>query len=457
MRTDNIKMLAEGKISKTLLRLCFPAVAAMTINGIYNVVDAFFIGLTNNNGAIGAISIIFPLFIIQTAIGLGISVGASSFMSRSLGAGSREKAEKAADAALYFSFLSAALITVFGSVFMKPFLYMLGARELIMPYAVDYTSWIIYGSFFAITNTTFAGTIRAEGNTIYSTIALLAGTVLNIVLDPLFIFTFNLGIKGAAIATFISYILTFIISIFYYISKKSALKIRLKINSINKENTFEIIKIGIPAMVKQLLLGVVFCMVNIFAVAYGESAVTAIGICNKINSFVAMTAMGVTQGFSPVAAFNYGAGNYKRIFDALKKIFNSMFVFAVFSAALYLIFGKNIMEIFCREPMVIEIGEKALIAFAAGVVPMSIAFLMDSLFFSCGKAKASMLLSFSRQGFVFIPVLFTLKALFGLDGIIWSSAAADIVSCIFIILPLFALFLKEKNRQQSIVIKENNI
>jgi putative MATE family efflux protein len=441
MKTDNIAFLSEGNISKTLFRLCLPAVAAMTINGLYNVVDAFFIGLTDDTGAIGAVSVIFPLFLVITAVGVGVSIGASSFMSRSLGAGFTEKAEKTAGAALIFSFIFGALITVAGFIFMEPLLYMLGARETIMPYALSYASWILSGSVFVVANTTFAGTIRAEGNTLYSMLALLSGTILNIVLDPVFIFTCKMGIKGAAVATVISYIATFIISILYYTGKRSALKIRF-VRCINKENSLEILKIGLPAMIKQLLLAAVFCIINILASSYGENSVTATGICIKIHSFVAMTLMGISQGFMPVASFNYGAGNYTRVFYAFKKILLAEVIVSGVSAILYLAFARDIVAVFCGVPVVIDIGKKTMVAFAADAVPLSIAFLADALFLSVGKANSSLLLATSRQGFIFIPVALVAKSFLGLSGILWSSAVADTICLILIACPLYAGFIR---------------
>jgi putative MATE family efflux protein len=441
MKTDRIEMLSHGSLTKALFRLCLPAVAAMTINGLYNVVDAFFIGLTGDAGAIGAISVIFPLFLIVTAIGIGVSVGVSSFMARSLGAGQNEKAEKAAGASLVFSAILGAVITVLGFVFMRPMLYLLGARDVIMPYAVNYTAWILTGTVFVIANTTFSGTIRAEGNTLYSTVALLFGTVLNIILDPVFIFACHMGIEGAAVATLISYVATFVISVWYYAGRRSILKIRFH-RCINRENTSEIVKIGVPAMIKQLLLAAVFCIVNALSAAYGENAVTAAGICAKVNSFVAMTLLGITQGFMPLASFNYGAGNHARVLATFKKTLLAEIAFSGISAILYLLFSKQIVSLFCGIPEVMAIGDIAMIAFAAGAIPLSVAFLTEALFFSTGKAKASMLLVLARQGLIYVPLVFLANAFTGLAGIFWASAAADVLSLPFVAWPLYAGFFR---------------
>lgn len=449
MKTDTIRMLAQGNMTKTLLRLCLPAVAAMTINGIYNVVDAFFIGLTGETGAIGAISVVFPLFIVMTAFSVGVAVGAGNYISRCLGAGEFADAQKAYDAAVIFSVLLGLVTSAAALIWMDPMLYLLGAREGIMPYAHAYASWIIYGSTFVILNGVLAGTIRAEGNALYSTVALLAGTVLNMLLDPLFIFTLGMGIEGAALATLISYIVTFVISVLYYTSKRAIVKLRFRFSGISKAVTSEIIKTGIPAMIKQLLLAVVFCIINMLSASYGEDAVTAAGICAKVNSFVAMTLLGITQGFMPVAAFNYGAGNYARVQDAFKKVLLVSVLFAGLSTVSYLLFERQLVALFCRDAAVIRVGVRFMHAFALGLVPMAVAFLMDSLFFACGRGKASMLLSLSRQGFIFIPLVFVTDALFGLNGVIWSSAAADTLCCLCVTLPLYIAFARWMKRGRT--------
>jgi putative MATE family efflux protein len=447
MKSDTIRMLAQGSMNKTLPRLCLPAVAAMTVNGIYNVVDAFFIGLTGDKGAIGAISVIFPLFIVMTAFAVGVSVGAGNYVSRCLGAGDTLGAQKAGGAAVIFSVLLGVVTTAAALVWMEPMLRLLGAREGIMPYARAYTSWIVYGGIFTILNGALAGTIRAEGNTLYPTVALLAGTVLNILLDPLFIFVFGMGVEGAAIATLISYVVTFVICAFYYVSKKAAVKLNIGASSVTRTITSEIVKTGGPAMIKQLLLAVVFCLINALCASYSEEAVTAAGICAKVNAFVAMTLMGITQGFMPVAAFNYGAKNYMRVRDALKKVLIASVVFAGICTAAYLLFERELVALFCRDAEIIDIGARFMRAFAFGLIPMAVAFVMDSFFYACGRCEASMLLSVSRQGLIFVPLVLTANALLGLGGVVWSSTAADTLSCLCVALPLYIGFTKRIKKE----------
>jgi putative MATE family efflux protein len=443
MKTDHILQLAHGRLSSMLWRMCMPAVAAMTINGIYNVVDAFFIGLTEDPGAIGAVSVIFPLFVLISALGVGISVGAGAYISRCLGAGDMTEAQKAAGASLIISVMLGAAATAAGFIWLQPMLHLLGAREIIMPSAVGYTSWILFGNIFVMLNAVLAGAIRAEGNAVYATIALLTGTLLNIALDPIFIFALDLGIKGAAMATLISYVVTFMFSAAYYVFKKAVVPLRPRFSDISKKNMSEIGKIGAPAMIKQLLLAAVFSIINIMSAHYGEDAVTAAGICAKINAFVAMTLLGIGQGFMPIAAFNLGAKRIDRLLGATYRVLLAAMLFAAVSGTVYVIFGHDIVALFCRDTAVTKIGGRFMQAFAAGVIPLGFAFMMDALFSACGRARQAMLLSVSRQGLIFAPVIFIAQKTSGLDGIIWASAISDALCGIGLALPLFLIFVRQ--------------
>jgi putative MATE family efflux protein len=455
VKQDHIAMMANGKISSALMRLCIPAVLTMTVNGIYNVTDAFFIGLTGNMSAIGAVSILFPLFIIVTALGIGVSVGAGSYISRCLGAKRITSASETAGASLIISFIVSIFVTTAGYIWLNPMLFLMGAREEIMPAAIQYTNLILSGTVFVLMNSALAGIIRAEGNSLYTTFAVLTGTVVNILLDPLFIFVFNMGIQGAAIATLISYLITFFLCLHYYTAKKSAVPIIIKLHCIRKENAIQIVKIGIPAMLKQLLLAMVFCIVNSMAVNYGESAVTAAGICEKINSFFAMTLLGIAQGFMPLAAFNYGAGNYKRLFEALKKILIAAVIFASVGTALYILFAHQILSVFCNDFDVIQYGTLFMYAFAAGLIPVAFEFQIDTLFFASGMAKASFFLTVSRQGLIFIPFVILLNMLFGLSGIAWSQTTADVICSIAIVGPLLRCYIKNVNTDFKVMMLKN--
>jgi len=456
MKKDHLELLARGRLSETLWRMCLPTVAAMTINGIYNVVDAFFIGLTHDASAIGAVSVIFPLFVLVSALGVGISVGNSSYISRRLGAGDTVSAQKMAGASVIVSVLLGVVTTAAGFIWMEPMLSLLGARSTIMPAAVGYTSWILAGNIFVIVNAALSGAIRAEGNSAYSTVALLAGTLLNIALDPVFIFACGMGIEGAAIATLISYVVTFLISAAYYVFGKSAVSLRPRFSDINRQNTREMLAIGSPALIKQLLLVLVFSMVNAFSAQYGEQAVTAAGLCGKINSFIAMTLMGIGQGFMPVAGFNFGAHNYERVLGATNRVLLVSGLFAAVSGIGYVLFGSEILALFCRDSVVIGIGTGFLHAFAAGVIPLGITYIMDALFSACGWARAAMLLSLSRQGLIFVPVILLSRTVAGLDGISWSPAVSDILCCVIMALPLYFTFVSHLKKASAVVDIEGN-
>jgi putative MATE family efflux protein len=443
MDTKRLDMMAQGNMTKTLLILCLPPVLAMTINGIYNIVDTFFVGMLDITEALGALAVIFPVFILLSALGIGIEIGAGSFISRSLGERNLEKAQKALSTTLILSISAGFLLGITGILFIEPLLRFIGATDVVLPYAKAYSTWFLASSPFLIANIGMAGTIRAEGNSIFPTIALTAGAVLNIALDPLFIFVFKMGIRGAAIATSLSIFTTFIIQISYYLSKKSLLRITLRLSSFNFSNIKYILKIGIPVMLKQLLVALFFTIMNMLLVPYGETILVGMGIVAKISLFVMMLLMGFSQGLLPVVSFNIGAGNYKRIMSAIVRAFFIESIFTFLWIAVCLFFGKEIIGIFSKDPAVLQSGNIILIATAMSTLPESIQGLIETIFFSAGKVKAAFIMSISRQGLIFWLAAYIAFKYLGLNGIIWSAAAANIFSCIFISVPLYVSIIRK--------------
>lgn len=447
MNTKNLQMLAEGNMTKTLLKLCLPSVAAMAITGVYNIVDAYFIGRMGSTDAVGALSVLFPLLMILTAVGSGISVGAGSLVSRLLGGCEQEKAQKAVAAAMILALAAGVLFTVFGIVFAKPLLRLLGASDAILPFALKYTRWFLSGSVFVMADIVLAGTIRAEGNALYPTIALLSGTVLNIVLDPLFIFSLQLGITGAAIATVFSYIVTFGLLLAYYTSKRSAVSLKkIAFSSLNKQNTIETIAVGVPVLMKQTLTAVGFAIVNAFIAPYGAAALAASGICTKINSFVIVIIIGMTQGFMPVAGFNYGAKNHKRVIESVKVALMMSLVFSIVCIVFYLFFGGGLVSLFSTDVAVIALGTTFMQAFSTCILFNAAAFMIESLYLAAGKARVSLLFSFSRL-FLLLPLVFVLSSIFKQNGIIYAMPAADILFCVGIAMPLYVHFIRSLKRE----------
>lgn len=452
-KISTTEMMEKESISKVLLKLSVPAIIAMLINAIYNIVDTMFVGMLNNTSAIAAVSIVYPLFMFIGAIGVMFGAGGASYLSRLLGEKKKEEADRALTSTIIIGCIFSLIFTVICIIFLEQFLLMYGATETTMPYAKEYGYTIVAGSIFTIGTAIMSNTIRAEGNSKYSMIATCIGGVINIILDPIFMFKFGMGIKGAAVATVISQIVSFIFLLRYYYSKKSF--IRLGINFLKPTvNMFvEILKIGIPIFVTQVLASFALGFMNLGAKPYGDAAVAAMGIVFRVMSIGFYIVFGIGQGFQPVAGYNYGAKNFTRLKEAVKLSIKWSVVSGIVISILFIVFAEGCMLIFTRDREVINIGIKAFRA-ASLLFPLfgyinTYAVLYQAL----GKALGAFILSISRQGIFYIPLIFILPKFIGLEGVIFCQTAADGLA--FIETFIMAIWLNKSLKKK--MIKETDL
>ncbi len=386
-KISTTEMMEKESISKVLLKLSVPAIIAMLINAIYNIVDTMFVGMLNNTSAIAAVSIVYPLFMFIGAIGVMFGAGGASYLSRLLGEKKKEEADRTLTSTIVIGCIFSLIFTVICIIFLEQFLLMYGATETTMPYAKEYGYTIVAGSIFTIGTAIMSNTIRAEGNSKYSMIATCIGGVINIILDPIFMFKFGMGIKGAAVATVISQLVSFIFLLRYYYSKKSYIKLGIEFFKPTFNMFFEILKIGIPIFVTQVLASFALGFMNLGAKPYGDAAVAAMGIVFRVMSIGFYIVFGIGQGFQPVAGYNYGAKNFTRLKEAVKLSIKWSVVSGIVISILFIVFAEGCMLIFTRDREVINIGIKAFRA----------ASLLFPLFGLC-KYLCSVISSF-RQGF----------------------------------------------------------
>lgn len=464
-------LMEEGDIKKTLLILSIPTIIATLISAIYNFVDTLFVGMLNDTAAMGAVSVAFPLFIIISAIGQMLGIGAASYVSRSLGEKNKNQADKTASTALFISIIISIAVTIFSLIFLEPILTLVGATDTVMSAALDYMKWIVIGSIFTITNMTLNNIIRAEGNSRYSMNALIIGAVLNIIFDPIFMFTFNLGIKGAAIATVLGQSISTIYLLSYYLKKNSYVSIEKKYISKDKDIYGEIFKIGIPVFAMQFLASIAFGFQNSAASHYGDSALAAIGITLRIFMIPFFIIMGYIQGFQPFAAYNYGAKNYDRIKKALRISTIWLTSFAALFFALFQMFPGSFIRLFTKNPEVIALGINSLKGISLFMPILGFTMIRTSLFQALGKGKQAGILAIGRQGLFFLPSLLILPKLFekhmdslnfitnllpnkmepGLYGIMLAQALSDILT--FILSAILAIFLNKALNENNMVRK----
>lgn len=452
-KISTAEMMEKESISKVLLKLSVPAIIAMLINAIYNIVDTMFVGMLNNTSAIAAVSIVYPLFMFIGAIGVMFGAGGASYLSRLLGEKKKEEADKTLTSTIIIGCIFSLIFTVISIIFLDKFLLMYGATETIMPYAREYGYTIVLGAVFTIGTGIMSNTIRAEGNSKYSMIATCIGGVINIILDPIFMFKFGMGIKGAAVATVISQIVSFVFLLRYYYSKKSYIKLGIKFFKPTFNMFFEILKIGIPIFVTQVLASFALGFMNLGAKPYGDAAVAAMGIVFRVMSIGFYIVFGIGQGFQPVAGYNYGAKNFTRLKEAVKLSIKWSIISGIVISILFIIFAEGCILIFTRDREVINIGIKAFRAASLLFPLFGYVNTYAVLYQALGKALGAFILSISRQGIFYIPLIFILPKFIGLEGVIFCQTAADGLA--FIETFIMAIWLNKSLKKE--MVEESNL
>lgn len=432
MNEGNKKMelLGEAPISKALLAMGLPMMVGMMINALYNLVDAYFIGGLGTS-QMGAISVAFPIGQVIVGLGLLFGNGAASYISRLLGNEEREKADKVASTALYSSIGVGAVIIIFTMVFLNPILKLLGATESILPYALTYSGIYVISSIFNVFNVTMNNIVTSEGAAKTTMCALLTGAVLNIILDPVFIYVLHLGVAGAALATAISQMISLFVYLWYVVRKKSVFSFHIKQCCFSREILTEIMKIGVPTLVFQLLTSLSIMLINMQAKSYGDSVIAGMGAVTRIISMGSLMVFGFLKGFQPIAGYNYGAKKYERLRKAIKTAILWSTIFCVLFGIVMAVFPAKIISGFTTGDMeLINVGERALRANGLSFSVFGFCTVYSSLFLALGKAKEGFILGACRQGICFIPVILLLPMIWGKDGILYAQPVSDIISAI---------------------------
>lgn len=425
-----IELLGSAPIPKALLAMGLPSMIGMMINALYNLVDAYFVGGLGTS-QMGAISIAFPIGQVVVGLGLLFGNGAASYIARLLGHGEKEKASKVASTALYSSIFVGAVIIIFIIIFLNPILKILGASESILPYAVTYTSIYVISSIFNVFNVTMNNIITREGAVKTTMYTMLTGAVLNMILDPIFIYALGLGVAGAAFATAISQIVSTLVYLSYIFKKKSLFSFHIKECCFSKEIMSEILKIGIPTLIFQLLTSLSIALINMNATDYGDSVIAGMGAVTRIISLGSLIVFGFIKGFLPIAGYNYGAKKYERLYQAIKTSVTWTTIFCVILGLVLILFPTAIISQFTKGDIeLINIGEKALRVNGLSFMLFGYYTVYSSLFLALGKAKEGCFLGVCRQGICFIPVILIAPMIWGINGILYAQPIADVLATI---------------------------
>ena len=423
-------LLGSAPIPKALLSLGLPTMTGMLINALYNLADAYFVGGLGTV-QMGAVTVAFPLGQVVVGLGLLFGNGAAAYLSRLLGRGDRDTANKVASTALYGGVFFGAVVILFSLIFLEPVLQRAGAIESVMPYAAAYARIYIVFSIFNVFNVTMNNIVSSEGAAKTAMCALMAGAVLNVALDPVFIYTLDLGVTGAAIATAISQMVSTLLYLCYILRKKSVFHFCIKACRFGKEVMPEILKIGIPTLIFQLLTSLSVAMINGAAKEYGSSALAAMGPVTKIMSMGTLIVFGFLKGFQPVAGFSYGAKKFDRLREAIRTAILWSTIFCVIFGLVTAAFPGQIMSLFTKEDAeMIRAGSIALRANGLSFILFGFYTVYSFLFLVMGKAAEGCILGACRQGICFVPAILILPAVWELNGVLYAQPIADAASAL---------------------------
>ena len=426
---ERTRRMGEGRIKPVLAGLALPSIVAMLSNALYNLVDAAFIGRLGTE-AIGAVAVAFPITQVIVGIGLLFGLGGASYISRALGAGDRDQANRVATTALCLAAVFGALTAVAGLVYLVPLLRLFGATATILPYAENYTRILVIGAPILVVRMTLNNVVRAEGNARLAMAAMMTGAGLNIALDPLFMFTLGLGIQGAALATVVSQVIAEGMMLWYFFRRHSYLRIHPRYFSLDRQLNWEVFKIGTPTLIRQLFTSLAVALLNNAAAVYGDAAVASIGLTFRILFLGMFPVFGFGQGFQPLAGYNYGARRYDRLFEVIRVGVLWSLIFSVLFTVLIQLTAPLLVKVFSDDPEVVRIATLNVRAFHALFIFFGPAVIFNVLFQALGRGLPAAVLSMARQGIFLIPAIVILPRLFGLTGVLFTQTFADFFTVI---------------------------
>lgn len=439
--------MTKWPVSKLIITLGIPTTISMLVTNIYNMVDTFFVGQIGTSAS-GAVGIVFGLMAILQAFGFMFGHGSGSIISRKLGAGKAEEAGKYASAGFFYSIIVGILISVCGLLFLEPFMRLLGSTETILPYAKTYAVYILAAGPLMTSSCVLNNILRYEGKANFAMIGLIAGAVINMAGDPILMFGFHMGIAGAGLSTALSQVISFLILLIPFLNGGTQSRIRWNYFSKKPAVCLEIVQTGFPSLMRQGLSSISTMILNGQAGMFGDAAVAAMSIVNRISFFMFAVALGIGQGFQPVAAFNYGAKKYARV---RKGYFFTLCLGEIFlglTAILGMLLSSHLVGIFRNDPEVIEIGTLALRMQLVALFFQPLVVCSNMLFQSIGKNIRATIISMMRSGFYFIPTILILTRCFGMMGVEASQTVADILSFLTTI-PFVVLYFRTLPKQDE--------
>ncbi len=427
MKNEN--KLGTVPVGKLLISMSVPAMLSMTVQALYNIVDSIFIAEYAQEG-LTAVTLAFPIQMLLISLSVGTGIGINSLISRRLGEKNKEAANIAASHGIFLALIAWVLFLIFGLFFAKPFIHLFTQNQTIADMGTSYLSIVCIFSFGVLIQVVIEKTIQSSGNMIHPMIAQLIGAITNIILDPIFIFGFgpvpSFGVAGAAIATVIGQILGMTYLVYILLFKQNILTVKLKGFKFNKEILRDIFRVGLPSIIMQSIGSFLGISLNGILAGFSDLAVAALGVYQRLQSFLFMPLFGMTAGLMPILGYNYGAKNKERVLGVLKAACIIGVVLLGIGTVLFWAIPEQLLSIFDADAALIEIATPALKAISTGFVMASIAIILSTAFQAFGEGKLSMFISLARQLIILLPVAYVMS-FFGLQYVWLAFPAAEIV------------------------------
>ncbi|MEW6625025.1 MAG: MATE family efflux transporter [Bacillota bacterium] len=421
--------LGKEPIPRLLTKLAVPAMVGMFVMAFYNVVDAIFIERAVGTVGVAAVSVAFPVKMIIMALAGAVGVGGASLISRMLGSKEVDKANQVFGTVISIVLLISVIGIFLGLKLLTPILYLFGSSETILPFARDYLGVILYGTIFFAFAFSINNIVRSEGNAKIAMMTMIISAGLNVVLTPIFIFIFGLGIKGAAIATVLSQGITALYLVLYFAAGKSSLSFKALYLRPSWLIIKQVLAVGSSAFVHQAAGSIMFIIANHMLIFYGgDLALAVFGIIHRVLMFSFMPIFGIAQGLLPLVGYNYGASLHTRVSESILLAIKASTGIAILVFAMIMVFPKPIMLIFTKDPAAINMGIAAMRIMFALSITIGLQMVTGIVFQALGKAKAAFVLSMSRQVLFLIPLLLTLPFIFNLSGVWLAFPLADLLS-----------------------------
>lgn len=445
----NTDLFEKAPVPKAVATMAVPTMISMLVVVIYNMADTFFIGQTKDPLQVAAVSLATPVFMIFMALGHLFGIGGSSAISRALGERRKDRAWHISSFCCYGSLGLGVMVAVISVLGMEQILHLIGASENTIGFARQYLTIISIGAPTIMFSTAFANILRGEGASRESMVGNLLGTIVNIILDPVMILGLGWGVSGAALATIIGNIAACFFYISYYVRGKSMLSIHVKDFRMGERIAASVAAIGIPASLNNILMSFANIILNQALVGYGDTPVAAMGVALKSNMLVVLLQIGLCVGIQPLIGYNYGSGNKKRLMQVFKFTGVVSVIMGMLLTLFMIIARKTMIQVFINDAEVVSYGIRMVVALQLSAPFIGILFLCINTIQGMGKALPSLILTVCRQGLIFIPLIFILNALLGLDGVIYAQPAADYLSILVGIMICVHLFRSMEHRESE--------